>query len=534
VQDYQNTAKCLQAAAGLAILRGMTPQPRRCPRRFSVSLPMALCLLVTSMSVGAAAPAMTPGASTHTGLAAQIDTLIDQPRFAAASWGVAVVSLDSGRTLYARHADQLLQPASTAKLFTAAVSLSTLGPDYRIPTRLLASGRSANGRLNGSLILYGMGDPTLGTAGSSDWADQLASQAAARGLRFVHGDLIADDSYFAGPTFGAGWEAGDLQSWFAVPSSALSVQENIVNVTVSPGAAAGRPARLELAPADGMPVVVGQLITSAARTPNDINLYRAPGEDRLHAFGSIAADASTQHFKLAMVDPALVAGMQLRQALKHHGIHLTGKLRVLHWPQGDAALLAHADTLGEVLSPPLQDILQRGLKRSQNLYLQNLLLSVGTHEPVATIGFSSSESRGIEVLRRLLLQIGIPPSASLIGEGTGLSRRDLVTPNALVRLLVYLAAQPYAEMLREALPIAGVDGTLLGHMRGTAAENNVHAKTGSMAYVHGLAGYVTTATGERLAFAIMLDNYERADNAPSVSSEVDAIAVLLASYRGRD
>jgi len=496
---------------------------------------MALCLLVTPTGIRAAVPASTPGASNHAGLVAQIDALIDQPRFAAASWGVAVVSLDSGRTLYARHADQLLQPASTAKLFTAAVSLSALGADYRIPTRLLASGRTTNGRLNGSLILYGMGDPTLGTASSADWADQLASQAAAHGLRFVHGDLIADDSYFTGPSFGAGWEAGDLQSWFGVPSSALSVQENIVNVTVSPGSAAGRPARLDLAPADGMPVVIGQPITSAAHTPNDINLYRAPGEVSLHAFGSIAVDAPAQHFKLAMVDPALVAGMQLQQALKQHGVHLTGKLRVLHWPQDDAALLAHADTLGEVLSPPLRDILLQGLKRSQNLYLQNLLLSVGVHDPVtATVGFSNSESRGIEALRRLLTQIGIPPSASLIDEGTGLSRRNLVTPNALARLLVYLAAQPYADVVREALPIAGVDGTLIGHMRGTAAENNVHAKTGSMAYVHGLAGYVTTAAGERLAFAIMLNNYQRADDAPFVSSEVDAIAVLLASYRGRD
>lgn len=496
---------------------------------------MALCLLVTPMGIGAAAPASTPGVNNHAGLVARIDALIDQPRFAAASWGVAVVSLDSGRALYARHADQLLQPASIAKLFTAALSLSALGADYRIPTRLLASGRIVNGRLNGALVLYGMGDPTLGTTSSADWADQLAGQAAARGLRLVHGDLIADDSYFTGPAFGAGWEAGDLQSWFGVPSSALSVQENTINVTVSPGAAAGRPAQLELAPAAGIPVVISQLVTSAARTPNDINLYRAPGEDSLHAFGSIAADAPTQHFKLAMVDPALVAGMQLRQALKHHGIHLTGKLRTLHWPQGDAAMLVHADTLGEVLSPPLRDILQQGLKRSQNLYLQNLLLSVGVHEPVtAMAGFSNSESRGIEALRRLLTQIGIAPSASLIGEGTGLSRRNLVTPNALVRLLTYLAAQPYADVVREALPIAGVDGTLISHMRGTAAENNLQAKTGSMAYVHGLAGYVTTAAGERLAFAILLNNYERTDNAPGVSSDVDAIAVLLAGYRGRD
>jgi D-alanyl-D-alanine carboxypeptidase/D-alanyl-D-alanine-endopeptidase (penicillin-binding protein 4) len=507
--------------------------PRRTPRSFPIGLLLRAGLLAMPLAAVAAAPA-PPAAVTRAGLAAQIDAQIGQPRFAAASWGIAVVSLDSGRTLYAHHADQLLQPASTAKLFAAALSLSTLGPDYRMPTRLLAGGRIVSGRLNGPLILYGMGDPTLGTDSSADWADQLANQAAARGLRFVQGDLVAVDSYFTGPAYGSGWEAGDLQSWFAVPASALSVQENIVNVTVTPGAAPGRPARLEFAPAEARPKLDNRLLTSAPRTPGDINLYRAPGDDTLYAFGHIAAGAPAQHFRLSVTDPARLAGIQLRQALKQHGIHVTGKLKVVHWPQDDTALLAHADALGEVWSPPLREILRRGLKRSQNLYLQNLLLAAGVQQPAGSDGFKSAESRGTEALRQLLLKIGIPPSASLIDEGTGLSRRNLVTPNALVRLLSYLAAQPYAEMLRQALPIAGVDGTLSWHMRHTAAANNVHAKTGSMAHVHCLAGYVTSAAGERLAFAIMLNHYQRPDGAPSAGSDIDAIAVLLANYRGRD
>ena len=162
------------------------------------------------------AAAASPPATTRAGLTAQIEAIVAQPRFAKATWGIAVTSLDDGRTLYEHRADRLMQPASTAKLFTAAVSLSTLGPDYRIPTRLLADGTIRDGRLDGPLILRGMGDPTLGTAGSTDWAAQLASQLAARGVKRVHGDLIADDSYFSGPSFGTGWEAGDLQSWCAV------------------------------------------------------------------------------------------------------------------------------------------------------------------------------------------------------------------------------------------------------------------------------------------------------------------------------
>jgi D-alanyl-D-alanine carboxypeptidase/D-alanyl-D-alanine-endopeptidase (penicillin-binding protein 4) len=136
-------------------------------------------------------------------------------------------------------------------------------------------------------------------------------------------------------------------------------------------------------------------------------------------------------------------------------------------------------------------------------------------------------------MHRLLEKIGVATSDSQITEGTGLSRRDLVTPNAMVRLLAYLAVQPYAGTLQDALPDAGVDGTLTGRMRGTAAAGNVRAKTGNMMYVHCLAGYVTTAAGEHVAFAIMLNNYLPPSQSPRASSDVDAIAVMLAGFSGR-
>lgn len=504
-------------------------------------LAITLLLMVAcgfSPSTPAATNPSQHGARTVAGLKRQIAAVIDQPRFAAARWGIAVVSLNDGRTLYAHHPDQLLQPASTAKLFTAALSLATLGAGYQIPTRLLAGGTVRQGSLEGPLVLYGMGDPTLGTESSADWADQLAAQLQARGIHRVHGDLIADDSYFTTPPFGSGWEAGDLLAAFAAPPSALTVDENTVSVTISPSHRPGLPALLDFAPAASEPLLHSSLITGPAKAATDVNLYRAPGHDLLYAFGSIPVDSPPQHFKLAVPDPALLAGQQLERALAARNIRLTGQVRVLHWPQDDSSLREHAHVVAEVLSPPLLDILRRGLKRSQNLYLQNLFLSVGANLPAAQQagmppGFHDSESRGVQALDDLLKKIGIPPSSALIGEGSGLSRRDLVTPDALVRLLGYLATQPYATPLRDALPIAGVDGTLAAHMRGTRAENNVHAKTGSMSYVHCLAGYVTSAGGEPLAFAIMLNNYERPDNAPRTSHDVDAIAVLLANFRGR-
>lgn len=501
-----------------------------------------LCLLaLPCVALPMTALAATPvAARSHRPLAAQIDAIIRQPRYAAADWGIAVVSLDSGRTLYAHQSGKLFEPASTAKLFTAALTLSTLDPQTRIPTRLLSSATLRHGKLEGPLLLYGMGDPTLGTPGANpDWADQLATQLAAHGIHEVHGDLVADTTYFSGPTLGSGWEASDLLGWFAAPASALSVHENTVALTVAPALLAGQPPQLSFAPDVATPPLANTLTTAPARTPDDINLYRAPGDTLLHAFGSIATGTPARTYQLAIPDPAQQAGAELRAALTRHGIRLTGGLRVLAWPERDDALRTNAQVLGEVLSPPVGEILTQGLKRSQNLYLQNLLQIDGVsaqaaaaNQPDAPAGFLSSEAWGLRALRELLERIGIAPSSVLMEEGSGLSRGDLATPAAMAQLLRYIATQPWAGALRDMLPVAGVDGTLEWRMRDGPATDKVRAKTGSMTYVHSLAGYATTADGRRLAFAILLNNYDRGDGEPSANRDIDAIVQLLAGWHG--
>lgn len=502
-----------------------------------------LCVLLSVIVLSARVQAQdtTPviGTDTTQQLAQAIDAQIGEPRFAFASWGIAVVSLDTGRILYTHTPNLLLQSASTAKLYTAALVLDALGTDYRVPTQLLATGPILHGRLDGSLILRGMGDPTLDTPGTNtDWADQLALQLVADGVRDIQGDLIADDTYFSGPAMGSGWEADDLQSWFAAPSSALSVHENEVDATVTPGKVSGQPAQLVLDPSAAIPQVVNSMITTARNTRSDINLYRAPGRNTLYAFGSVPVGMAPQDFKLSMPDPAWYAGSLLRDALSQHGIRLHGTLRVQRWPQHNLVKLDKPVVLGQVLSPPIMEILTRGLKRSQNLYLQNLLQIAGVKTQAAaqndssTEGFLSTEAWAIRALHTLLDRIGITPGTVQIEDGAGLSRQDLTTTDAMVRLLTYLARQPYAEQLRDALPTAGVDGTLEWRMRNTAAMDNVHAKTGSMANVRCVAGYVTTASGERLAFAIMLNNFARQRGDPSPSRHLDAIMELLAAFHG--
>lgn len=525
----------LYSAGRMPILAGM----HRYPWPITALLFLALCPAL-ALAAAPSAPSPATPAATPTELASRIDALIDAPRFGGADWGIEIVSLDSGHTLYAHQPDRLLEPASTAKLFTAALVLEKLGADGHTSTRLLARGPVVRGRLHGPLVLYGMGDPTLGTGDSTDWADRLATTLVERGIRRIDGDLIADDTYFQGPPIGAGWEVGDLLGAFAVPAAALSVQENAAWLTITPGTAAGDAAEVVLDPPFAIPDMSSRVLTTAAGSPPDINLYRAPGSDTLYAFGSVPTGAATMRYHLAMTDPARVAGELLRNALARHGITLHGRVQVLHWPEEDGAYLAGAVELGRVESPTYGAILERGLKRSQNLYLQNLLQLAGVKARAQAIadgtspdGFLGSSAWGLRALDALLKDIGIAPTQARLTEGSGLSRQNLVTASSLVRLLQYMATRPYAATLRNDLPVAGVDGSLIARMRGTPAEGEVHAKTGSMTGVSALAGYVTSAGGERLAFAVIINHDVPPDGATSPSRTLDAIAELLATYRGR-
>lgn len=508
---------------------------------------LASCLLLTCLMANPVVAKDTKDKPTTNDtrlatLSERIDTHIAEPVFAEASWGVQVVSLDTGKTLYSHDADKLLVPASTAKLYAAALALDTFGPDYRIPTSLFATEKPGrDGELRGDLVLVGYGDPSLGLDKRVSWADTLATAARKAGIKSVRGELIGDATWFAAPLYGSGWEAADLQSWFGAPVSALSVDENIVRIEVKPAAQIGTKARIDFDPADSAPDLDNQLRTVRAPARTDISLYRAPGSSTLHAFGTIASNSSVQVYRQAVGDPALIAAEQLRAALLRQGVSVKGKSRSLYWPERNGALVGDSkQRIADVWSPPLAEIVNRGLKVSQNLYLQNMLLMVGAkaaaderaagdESPV----FSSSESRGIGALRRYLARIGVPLDGILIEDGPGLSRRDLTSPAALASLLVNLGDSPGAKALRLGLPEAGVDGSLTWRMRDSAAKGRIHAKTGSMAYTYALAGYVRTAANERLAFAIMLNNYKRPHGGGRSSAEVDAIAIMLAELSER-
>lgn len=499
---------------------------------------MATAALAQTPTIPAPAPvvAMAPT------LAQAIDAYIAQPQFARADWGIAVRSLDSGKVLYTHNADRLFVPASNAKLFTAGLALASLGSNTRIATTLYATSTriDAKGILRGDLILYGRGDPSLGLDASPDWADRLATALAQHGIKRVQGNLIADATYFTGTPVGGGWEANDLQTWFGAAPSALDVQGNLMRVKVTRSARSC--CTIAVTPSAAGVQVVNQT-TDSSNDP--LGLYRPIGSSTLFAIGKLPSRTREHSYVLSMPDPALAAGNLLREAMARQGIELGGRVQALRWPQSDPALSqTGTQAIAGIDSPSIAELVDHTLKNSDNLFAQSLLLQVGV---AAAQKSGCSEARtpdtsvgwGLCALRGLLALAGIPPDAVLLDEGSGLARRDLVTPNAFVQWLAWAKTQTWGPDLRNALPVAGIDGTLQHRFRDGAATGNLQAKTGTLSHDYSLTGFVTDASGEQLVFSIMLNRYPRWEVArefPAAASPkkaLDDIARLLAQARSR-
>ena len=466
-----------------------------------------------------------------TELQRELSAHVAQPKFAAAQWGVKVVSLDSGAVLFETNAHKLLKPASNAKIFTGAMALDVLKPETRIRTSLLArEGPEANGKLAGDLIIYGRGDPTFSARfqnGSySNLLGRIVEAIRAAGVKEVAGDLVGDETFFSGPRLGSGWTWDDLQYYYGAEVSSLSVQDNVVDLTITPGAKAGEPCKIGMKPESGYLEFVNRTRTTGTNVSAAISVIRPVGERRVYITGTLPLKYGTYVDAVTVPDPARWFVEMLREALAKESIVIRGKARTRSWPDDPKLDASKQKEIGFTESVPIGEIIPNMLKPSQNLYAQLLLLQTGARS-LQTGG--STEDLGIKELRAFVKRAGIDPGEVLLEEGSGLSRSGLVTPNALAEVLKYVAAQPYRNMFREALPGPG-EGTLRSRFRdwreGPGAKKvELRAKTGSLRNVSSLSGYLRRGDGENLAFALMLNGYDGATNA---RDEVEAIVRTLA------
>ncbi len=516
---------------------GVGRQPSEDARLASESVMMHALILIL-LTLGAAAPdvAVEPPrpvaaapADALAGLKEDIDQALRRGGGRSSRWGVMVVSLTRGDTLYARDADVPMAPASNLKLLTTAAAFYYLGPRFRYNTFLLADGPIADGVLQGDLVVYGTGDPTFSErfGGRTAVFEAFADTLLAQGIRAVRGDVVGDASYFLGPGTGQGWQNNYIDASYAAPASALSFGENIATVRIEPADRAGWRPTIRLVPGgEGIAIVNQATTVSGGRT--SIQAGRSAYGGPLTVRGQISSQSRGVVRSVPVSDPARYAAAVLREVLVARGIEVGGSVRAVHEagtsPVTGRSVFAPAFDRRQPLrvlavheSPALMSILEVINKRSHNLYAEQALRTIGR---VAT-GEGSVESAAHAIQHFAAREAGLDTAALRIYDGSGLSPLNRMTARSLVQLLGYMAGSRMAEDYFATLPEAGArDG--LRRMQRTAAEHNLRAKTGTLSSVSALSGYVRAANGEQLAFSIMANGTSSTWQAKRIEDEIGA------------
>jgi len=467
----------------------------------------------------------------------RIAAWLEQPAAARASWAIAAVRLPDGAVLYQRNARVPMTPASNTKLATTALALFRLGPGYRFVTRVLAAGRPGpDGLLRGDLRLVGGGDPTLSgrpvpyekDAKEGDPLGPLAAladQVAARGVTRIDGDIVGDATRWPWSPYPAGWAVGDMTWEYGAPVSALTINDNAVRLSVRPPKVEGEPATVEFTP-PVEPFTVHNTLRTRRGAERRIEVTRAPGSRVLEIRGLAPPGGGAAVQWVAVPEPAQFAAEVFAMLLRKRGIVIRGRAVGLVRPPGVEWREPQGVELARRESPPLVELVKIVNKVSQNLHAEMLL-----RETAHVVRGEGTARAGVEEARALLQEAGAAEEEFDLEDGSGLSRRGLLSAWTLAALLRHIEAKGMGDLFRQTLPIAGSDGTLSGRFQGVAEAGGIRAKTGSLAHVAALSGYAEGGAGRRVAFSILVNGYTAP--AADVRALMDKIAIEILKESGQ-
>ncbi|MGE5457216.1 MAG: D-alanyl-D-alanine carboxypeptidase/D-alanyl-D-alanine-endopeptidase [Methanococcaceae archaeon] len=466
-----------------------------------------------------------PFANTLPALSSRIAARFDDTLFANAHWGVLIKSLKTGKVLYERNSIKMFNPASNQKIPSAAAALTVLGGDFTFKTDLCANGIISDTLLDGDLIVFGQGDPTLYNHFFKDPRDlfrQWAGLLRQKGIKIITGNIIGDDNAFDDEPYGMGWTFDDLDAWYSAEIGALQLNENVIDLKIIPPA--GISGHVVIEP--NLPSSYFQLenfITVSASGVNDVSFSRAFGTNKIILKGNVVAGSKAFTKSPSLFNPTLFYVTVLKEVLQQEGISVRGAAKdcddLIGWKHTPADFLL----IDSHNSPKLRDILKEMMKRSQNLYAETMPRILGFKQ--SGLG---SFAFGRKVVRQTLAKFGIAPDSYAYRDGSGLSRYDYISPAQIVTILTSMKNGPDKDDWINSLPIAGVDGTLKARMKGTKAEGNVRAKTGTISNVRGLSGYVTTADGEDFVFSFIVNGHLKSD--ADNEKITDSVLAMIAEF----
>lgn len=489
-------------------------------------------LTTIALSAGCAGrPPVSTSARPMADVRRAIDSMVSDPRFRSAQLGILIVDPARRDTLYSRNAGKLFIPASNQKLVTGAVALAVLGPDFRFSTTVSARGSVAGGVLDGDLLVAGTGDPSVSDHMRGDAMSVLhamAESVAVHGVTRVRGRLVSSLDAFPDATLGFGWAWDDLDFPYSAGVDELFFNEGFTRVIVHGGERDGDPAAVSTKPASTYPAVRVLAVTESGHA-STLELLQDSSDvtaGRVIVRGTIPP-GTTDTLEIAFRNQvgAYLAGFD--EALRARGIVVEGGVASQTTPvraTGAPSMEPPFTPLFSIVSPPLRDILAAFEKPSQNQIGEILFKTLGR----SRTGSGTADSARV-VVRSQVLAWGAAPDGFVVHDGSGLSRHDVITPETLAKVLDAATRLPGFDALYDALPVAGIDGTIATRMRNTPAQGNVRGKTGTLDMVRSLSGYVTTADGHRLIAVQLANNWTVPVR--EVEQMQDAILVLLASMR---
>ncbi|CAN5219546.1 D-alanyl-D-alanine carboxypeptidase/D-alanyl-D-alanine-endopeptidase [soil metagenome] len=437
-------------------------------------------------------------------------------RVRGGKFGVMIVSLTRGDTLFAQNAGEMMNPASTMKLFSTAVALDRFGPEHTFSTDVLRDGSvGPDGTLTGNLYLRADGDPSMSARFFKDAnlpMNTLAASVAAAGVKKVNGDLVFDATAFDDQKIPEGWKTKNLGSAYSAKVSALSLNENLVWVVVAPSSTG---ALVTLEPATST-IPLRSTVRQVNGGHGRIAARRA-ADGGIDVSGTIGSSSRPLKYSLVVDDPASFTAGALRSALATAGITVSGQIRPARTP-------ATAVKVASFASPPLSQIVSEMNRESINIVAE--LLFRDAARAGAPNGMSSADVALANLRDFLGKKVGADPQGVHVFDGSGLSTLDYLTPRSMVQLLSYAHRGPWSSAFHGSLPVAGESELLRRRMRGTPAEGNLHAKTGTTDTTVGLGGFVTAKDGEIVAFSFIYNGADRWN----AKATMDAMGATLANF----
>ncbi len=444
-------------------------------------------------------------------LAADLGSLASRVR--SGQFGIMAISLTRGDTLFTWNPGTPLMPASTMKMVTTAIAFERLGPRYQFSTDVLYDGTiSPDGTLSGNLYLRGDGDPSLSgrylTGGPDAPMVFLADQLVARGIRHVTGSVIGDATAFDNHLVPDGWLARYLQSGYAARVSALSLNENVVWVTVGPRGAKLEPATNAIQLTSNVRTVPGGGARLSVRRFSDGSVRVA---------GTIGSRSAPRRYVYIVEDPAKFATGALRAAIISKGITIDGGIGLDKTPSS-------AVKIASIQSPTL-DRIASAMNRESINHFAELLMRSAARGPQRDVQGTVAAS-GTLIREFLATKVHADTVHLQIADGSGLSTLDRITPRAMTQMLGYAHRADWGPWFHASLPVAGESELLRRRMKGSPAQGNLHAKTGTTNDVIALGGYVTAANGEVIAFSFIYNGRDRW----TAKSMTDVMGETLASF----